>query len=309
MIEILGHHHISMLTKDAKLNKDFYVKKLGLRLYLKTVNQDDPSMYHLFYGDEVGSPGTSLTFFELKPMGQTYKGTNSISRIGLLVPNEESLNYWKDRFEKLDVDHDAIGIYNGMTALHFRDHEGLEMVLLPNGERKVPQSWRHNRYTDVPEEHQIMGMGPVEFKIDDVSEMKNFLENDLHFELVDSESELLYTIDFEGLYSDIILKEVEGERERPGKGSIHHLALSVADEKELNKVKELLDEKGVVHSGIVDRDFFKSLYYRHSHILIEFATEGPGMPYDDVSQLGQQLDLPGFLESRRAEIESNLEPI
>ena len=116
----------------------------------------------------------------------------------------------------------------------------------------------------------------------------------MHFELVDSESELLYTIDFEGLYSDIILKEVEGERERPGKGSIHHLALSVADEEELNKVKELLDEKGVVHSGIVDRDFFKSLYYRHSHILIEFATEGPGMPYDDVSQLGQQLDLPGF---------------
>jgi len=82
-------------------------------------------------------------------------------------------------------------------------------------------------------------------------------------------------------------------------------------EKVINKVvpKELLDEKGVVHSGIVDRDFFKSLYYRHSHILIEFATEGPGMPYDDVSQLGQQLDLPGFLESRRAEIESNLEPI
>lgn len=119
MIEILGHHHISMLTKDAKLNKEFYVEKLGLRLYLKTVNQDDPSMYHLFYGDEVGSPGTSLTFFELKPMGQTYKGTNSISRIGLLVPSEESLNYWKDRFEKLDVDHDAIGIYNGMTALHF----------------------------------------------------------------------------------------------------------------------------------------------------------------------------------------------
>ena len=82
-------------------------------------------MYHLFYGDEVGTPGTSLTFFELKPMGQTYKGTNSISRIGLLVPSEESLSYWKERFEEMDVDHDAIGIYNGLMALHFRDHEGL----------------------------------------------------------------------------------------------------------------------------------------------------------------------------------------
>ncbi|MBO3077660.1 VOC family protein [Mammaliicoccus vitulinus] len=309
MVEILGHHHISMLTKDAKLNKDFYVDKLGLRMYLKTVNQDDPSMYHLFYGDEIGTPGTSLTFFELKPMGQTHKGTNTISRIGLLVPSEESLGYWKNRFETLGVDHDAIGIYNGMMSLHFRDHEGLEMVLLPNGNRKVPQDWRNNRYTDVPNEHQIMGMGPIEFKIDDVSEMKDFLENDLNFELVDSESELLYTIDFEGLYSDIVLREEEGEKERPGKGSIHHLALSVADEDELNKVKQLLDEKKVVHSGIVDRDFFKSLYYRHSHILIEFATEGPGLPYDDVEQLGQQLDLPGFLEPRRKEIEDNLEPI
>lgn len=309
MVKILGHHHISMLTKDAKLNKDFYVNQLGLRMYLKSVNQDDPSMYHLFYGDEVGTPGTSLTFFEIKPMGQTYKGTNSISRIGLLVPSEESLSYWKERFEKLDVDHDAVGIYNGMMALHFRDHEGLEMVLLPNDDRKTPQDWRNNRYTDVPNEHQIMGMGPIEFKIDDVSEMKDFLENDLNFEIVDSESELIYTIDQAGLYSDIVLKEEKGTKERPGKGSIHHLALSVADEDELNKVKSLLDAKEVVHSGIVDRDFFKSLYYRHSHILIEFATEGPGLPYNDVEMLGQQLDLPEFLEERREEIENNLEPI
>ncbi|GGI43158.1 VOC family protein [Mammaliicoccus stepanovicii] len=309
MVEILGHHHISMLTKDAKLNKVFFVEKLGLRLYLKTVNQDDPSMYHLFYGDEVGSNGTSLTFFELKPMGQTHKGTNAISRIGLLVPDEASLSYWKDRFEYLNVDHDDVGIYNGMMSLKFRDHEGLEMVLIPNNDRKIPADWRKNRYTDIPEEHQIMGMGPIEFKINDITSMKNFLENDLNFKLVDSESELVYTIDQEGLYSDIILKEEEGQKERPGKGSIHHLALAVKDEAELNKVKELLDNKEVLHSGIVDRDFFKSLYYRHSHILIEFATDGPGLPYDDVEQLGQQLDLPEFLEPRRQEIEDNLEPI
>ena len=309
MVEILRHHHISMLTKDAKLNKDFYVNKLGLRLYLKTVNQDDTSMYHLFYGDEVGTPGTSLTFFELKPMGQTYKGTNSISRIGLLVPSEESLSYWKKRFEEMDVDHDAIGIYNGLMALHFRDHEGLEMVLLPNGYRRTPQDWRNNSYSDVPKEHQIMGMGPIEFKMDQVTDMKNFLENDLNFDVADSESELLYTRDQEGLYSDIVLVEEQGKREKPGKGSIHHLALSVADEEELKKVKELLDSKNVVHSGIIDRDFFKSLYYRHSHILIEFATEGPGVPYDDIDQLGEKLDLPNFLESKREEIESNLEPI
>nr|WP_263314389.1 VOC family protein [Mammaliicoccus sp. Marseille-Q6498] len=309
MVEILGHHHISMLTKDAKLNKDFYTNILGLRMYLKTVNQDDPSMYHLFYGDEIGTPGTSLTFFEIKAMGHTHKGTNAISKIGLLVPSEESLNYWKDRFENSGVDYDPIGIYNDMMALQFRDHEGLEMVLIPNGERKVPQDWRYNRFSDVPKEHQIMGMGTIEFKIDQITEMKNFLENDLNFELVDSESELVYTVDSSGLYSDILVKEELGDKEKPGKGSIHHLALSVADEEALNEVKELLDEKEAVHSGIVDREFFKSLYYRQSNILIEFATVGPGVSYDDIEQLGSQLDLPSFLEPKRAEIEANLEEI
>ncbi|MFP6334578.1 VOC family protein, partial [Bacillus subtilis] len=110
-MNIIGHHHISMYTKGAQINKNFYTQTLGLRLVEKSVNQDNPTMYHLFYGDEVGTPGTSLTFFELKPMGQTYKGTNSISRIGLLVPSEESLRYCKERCDEMDVDHDAIGIY------------------------------------------------------------------------------------------------------------------------------------------------------------------------------------------------------
>lgn len=309
MIDIQGHHHISMLTKDAKLNKAFYVDKLGLRLYLKTVNQDDPTMYHLFYGDEIGTSGTSLTFFELKPMGQTHKGTDSISRIGLLVPSEESLSFWKERFMDLDVDHDAIGVYNGLMSLKFRDSEGLEMVLIPNGDKKTPEHWRKNRFSDIPEEHQILGMGPVEIKTSRISEIKDFLENDLNFSANSSESEMVYTVDSEGFYSDIVLTEAYGEREKPGKGSIHHLALAVADEDGLYKVKQLLDDKGVVHSGIIDRDFFKSLYYRHEHILFEFATEGNGLPYENVEDLGRNLDLPHFLESKREEIESHLEPL
>lgn len=103
MYKILGHHHISMITKDAKANNHFYRNVLGLRRVKMTVNQDEPSMYHLFYGDKTGSPGTELSFFEIPMVGRTYRGTNAITKIGLLVPSEESLIYWKERFLEYGV--------------------------------------------------------------------------------------------------------------------------------------------------------------------------------------------------------------
>lgn len=121
MYKIPGHHHISMLTKDAKINNHFYEKILGLRRVKKTVNQDDPSMYHLFYGDLMGSAGTELSFFEMPIAGRTVRGTNAITRIGLLVPSLESLTFWKKRFEEFDVLHDEIETYAGRAALPFED--------------------------------------------------------------------------------------------------------------------------------------------------------------------------------------------
>lgn len=120
MFTIPGHHHISMITKNASQNNHFYKQILGLRRVKVTVNQDDPSMYHLFYGDKTGSPGTELTFFEIPMSGHTYRGTNAITRIGLLVPSVESLHYWKERFEKYDVYHDEIGTYANRPALKLK---------------------------------------------------------------------------------------------------------------------------------------------------------------------------------------------
>src|SRR5690625_6192883 len=100
MYKILGHHHISMVTKDALLNNEFYRDVLGLRRVKKTVNQDDPSMYHLFYGDQTGGAGTELSFFEIPMVGRTHRGTNAITQIGLLVPSFESLTYWENRLDR-----------------------------------------------------------------------------------------------------------------------------------------------------------------------------------------------------------------
>ena len=130
MHKILGHHHISMITKNTKKNNQFYQNVLGLRRVKTSVNQDDPSMYHLFFGDVTGSPGTGLTFFEIPMAGSTHRGTNAITQIGLLVPAEESLVYWKKRFDLLNVKHQEITTYAGRKALPFEDPEGLRFILL-----------------------------------------------------------------------------------------------------------------------------------------------------------------------------------
>src|SRR5690625_3538347 len=160
MYKILGHHHISMITKNATQNNHFYQMVLGLRRVKMTVNQDDPSMYHLFYGDLTGSPGTELTFFAMPQIGRTYEGTNMINRIGLVVSSVKSLTFWKKRFEQFGVIHGEITTYANRSALHFEDKDGLQLVLQVSDE--TPPLWEPWGKSTVPEEHQIKGMGTVE---------------------------------------------------------------------------------------------------------------------------------------------------
>lgn len=171
---IRGHHHISMITKNAQENNYFYKHVLGLRRVKMTVNQDAPSMYHLFYGDRTGSPGTELTFFEIPQVGKTYRGTNAITRIGLLVPSEESLYYWKARFEKYHITYGEITTYANYRALPFEDPEGLRLVLLASNGKKL-DFWETWKKSPVPEEHQIQGMGPVEITVRRLEKLANML--------------------------------------------------------------------------------------------------------------------------------------
>ncbi|MFJ7646643.1 ring-cleaving dioxygenase [Lysinibacillus sp. NPDC097279] len=312
MNKLSGHHHISMLTKNGKRNNAFYTKILGLRRVKKTVNQDSPSMYHLFYGDRTGSAGTELTFFEMPVAGRTVRGTNAITRIGLLVQSYDSLIYWKNRFELLQVEHSDIVTYAGKDALFFEDHEGLRLVLINHNGQTIPAEWQVWDGTDIVPEHRILGMGTVEITVRYLQRTVNLLQELFDYTVVTEDDKEVRLQSIAGeTFGEILVKELEGPSEKPGRGSIHHLAIRVATLEELNKWDELIKARGLDSSGVVDRYYFQSLYFRDRNgILFEMATDGPGFTVDSaIEDLGNKLDLPPFLEGKRAEIEAILEPL
>lgn len=312
MYTISGHHHISMITKNAKKNNEFYQKVLGLRRVKKTVNQDDPSMYHLFYGDLTGSAGTELSFFEMPIAGRTTRGTNAITQIGLLVPSFESLVFWKKRFDLLDVKHGDITMYAGRDALHFEDTEGLRMILLNNNGAELPKHWSEWEDSVIEQKHRILGMGTIEITVRYLESLAKTLKDMFGYvEVSHSNKVAIYQSVAGQVFGEIVVKQQEGPSEKPGRGSIHHLAIRVKNEDELSYWEEVVKERGFQSTGIVDRFYFKSLYFRESNgILIEIATDGPGFTADStVEELGKKLDLPPFLVEKRAEIEAKLVPL
>lgn len=312
MKKIAGHHHISMRTKNAKLNNGFYQNILGLRRVKISVNQDDPSMYHLFYGDLVGSPGTGLTFFEIPLIGKTHRGTDAITRIGLLVPSYESLVYWKERFNLLDVDHGEITTYAGRDALHFEDSDGLKLVLLNNDGNLVPEFWTEWNDSHVLKEHRILGIGPVEMTVQSLDSLSNTLQNIFGYTLVSqSKNEaILHSIEGQA-FGEIVINQKDGPKERPGRGSVHHLAIRVKDGEHLRFFEKRIKEFGFEIMKFTDRYYFESLYFKEENgIVFELATDGPGFTIDaSIDELGKKLDLPPFLEPKRKEIEAKLGPI
>ncbi|PFR24021.1 ring-cleaving dioxygenase [Bacillus cereus] len=312
MYKIPGHHHISMMTKNAQINNEFYQKVLGLRRVKKTVNQDNPFMYHLFYGDLTGSAGTELSFFEIPNVGRTIRGTNAITQIGLLVPSFESLTFWKKRFESLQVKHGEITTYAGRDALHFEDPDGLRLVLLNNNGEEVPQHWTEWEESLIEQKHRILGMGTVEITVRSLNKLAKTLTDMFgYIEVSRSDEGGIYQSIVGKAFGEILVKQQEGERERPGKGSIHHLAIRVKNEDELRYWDGIVKGKGFESTGIIDRFYFQSLYFRESNgILFEIATDGPGFTVDSsVEELGTKLDLPPFLEEKRIEIEKKLVPL
>ena len=303
---VTAHHHISMYTKNVKANKDFYTNVLGLRLVEKSVNQDNPKMYHLFFGDEVGSAGTLLSFFEIPNLGKNRPGTNSIHRITLLVPDSTALTYFQNRLEARGVTTQPL-TYLNQDALVFHDVDGLELVLMVNNQHALPTFWRHNPYSDIPKKYQILGMGPVELRVKKTQPTMEFLTQTLGYYRRDDTTELVYTLDDSGYYTDIVVVSQQGASARPGQGYVHHLALNTPTDDDLTAMHNSINQLPGNNSGIVDRYFFKSLYYRQNKILYEFATAEPGFTVDtSVENLGKELNLPDFLEAQRADIEAAL---
>lgn len=309
--KILGHHHTSMMTKDIQKNNFFYTIIMGLRRVKKTVNQDDQSMYHLFYGDRTGTPGTELSFFDMPFIGNTYRGTNSITRIGLLVPSQESLTYWQARFKQYGVPHDELTTYANRKALHFEDPDGLKLVLVvanDDGE----DFWQQWDESDVPLEHQVLGMGPIEITVRRIEKLRRMLTELLGYtEKNHTGDDVIFQAIEGSVTGEIVAIEKDGKSEKPGKGSVHHIAVRVKDVARLEAIDKKIKQWGFVTTGVVDRYYFSSLYFRESNgIMFEIATDGPGFTVDgNEATLGKQLDLPPFLEDKRTEIEAKLQPI
>ncbi|PGT91567.1 MULTISPECIES: ring-cleaving dioxygenase [Bacillaceae] len=314
-----GIHHVSAITANAKDNYTFYTKVLGLRLVKKTVNQDDTSVYHLFYADERGNPGTDLTFFEIPRAGRTYPGTNSITATSLRVIDDQALQYWKDRLEQFDVDHDEIQVVNGRSSLSFRDKEGQRLILISDENNRGVAGGKPWDKSPVPVEKGIIGLGPVELTVSRPERTANILTDLMGFrELTgyvrqnDQKKVRVFETGEGGTGAEIhLIEDNESSRERPGRGSVHHVAFRVEDEEELNKWVKLLKESHLPNSGFVERYYFRSLYFREPNgILFELATDGPGFEGDeDFEHLGEHLALPPYFESQRNEIEAKLKPL
>src|SRR5690606_2824004 len=227
------------------------------------------------------------------------------------VSSEESLHYWKDRFEKLEVVHGDITTYVNRPALHFEDPDGLQLVLVvANGEKL--DFWQTWEKSPVPVEHQIIGMGPVEMTVRRLEKLANTLTDLFGYTKVErKEDEAIFQSIKGEVFGEIVVKQLDGPSERPGRGSIHHLAIRVKNDEELKYWEEQVKRRGFFSSGIVDRYYFKSLYFRESNgILFEIATDGPGFTVDEEEEtLGEKLALPPFLEEQRAGIEQKLKPI
>ncbi|MDQ0352146.1 glyoxalase family protein [Alkalibacillus filiformis] len=318
-MELLGIHHLSAMTKNAQDNVDFYTKVLGMRLVKKTVNQDDPSMYHLFYGDEVGNPGTELTFFEMDQIGQNHDGNNSISTTSLRVPNDEALKYWEERLTHLDVEHEGIVEQFGRRVIPFRDHEKQRLMLVSDEKNEGVSGGIPWQQSKADPQHGVIGLGPIHLTIPDLERTEAVLTEVMGFrrsgtyEFTQTENEVVVFETGEGGAGAELHVHVSPNLhpERLGRGGVHHVAFRVQSEEELYQWIDRLNQSKLGNSGFVDRYYFKSVYFREPNgILFELATDGPGFTTDeDELNLGETLALPPFLEEKREEITKNLKPI
>jgi glyoxalase family protein len=295
-----GINHITAITGDAPRNVDFYTGVLGLRLVAKTVNQDDPSVYHLFYADEDGSAGSDITFFEYPGAAPGRVGAGCAYRVVWRVGSPDSLAFWAERLASLELER-TIGAGG---AVLFKDPEGLEHEILVEQVPDAPVSARH---PEIPPEHALIGFAGVRAHSMREPASLEFLLGKLAATVVDE-----HTLELRGEHRGcwITFDPPPDGRMIQGAGSIHHVAwgTTVAEHPRWH---EQLAAEGVPTTPIIDRHFFHSIYFREpGGILYEVADDGPGFADGGpLSELGRKVILPPWLEQHRAQIEARLTPL
>jgi len=299
-----GIHHITGIVRDAQRNLDFYTGVLGLRLVKQTVNFNEIFTRHLFYGDENGTPGTSLTFFPYPAEEDGRIGQPQITTAALVIP-PGSIEYWTDRLTAHNVEFDGPLDRFDETVLRFTDPDGTHLELV-TGDSSV-EPWQDG---PIPTQHAIRGIHSVTIRSVSIYVTASVLDT-LGFELVDQEDDRIRYQAPGDRAAIVDLLDRDGEFGREGVGSIHHVAVRVSDEEELYEWHNLFRDRGYDVSRVHDRHFFHSLYVREpGGILFELTTEEPGLTFDvDIDTLGQSLYLPPSLEADREMIEGQLQPL
>ena len=287
-----GIHHITAITADAPRNVEFYAGTLGLRLVKKTVNQDDPTVYHLFYADEAGSAGSDITFFEYPGARRGRAGAGMVHRVVWRVASAEALDFWEHRLGDIGVASER-----GESSLLFRDPEDLELELTVVETTDEPLVAEH---PEIPAELALQGFDSVRVFADDPSRSAAFLESGMGFR---PDSETLYESRGDERGSHYVY-DVTDQAGTGGAGTIHHVAwASPMDEHEAWRQRVL--EAGARPTPVIDRFYFRSIYFREpSGVLFEIATIGPGFATDEpLEHLGERLSLPPAFEHLRAQVE------
>ncbi|MXO04590.1 ring-cleaving dioxygenase [Flavobacterium sp. HBTb2-11-1] len=305
--KILGLHHITAIAGDAKRNFDFYSKVLGLRFIKKTVNFDDPGTYHFYFGDEVGSAGTILTFF---PWGegiqQGRKGSGMTTEIGYSVP-KGSLDFWQKRFEKYNVIYNKPAEKFGEKYLTFLDPDGLKLELIESKTEDNRKAWETD---EVKADVATKGFHNITLTLNSIKATAAILTDIFGYKLIDQEVNR-YRYATDAVENAAIVDLVELPEEKRGlnaNGTIHHVAFRVPNDEILMKFREKIEDYGLSITPQIDRQYFHSLYFREpGGVLFEIATDNPGFTVDEsLEELGQNLKLPAQYEPQRAAIEAHL---
>jgi glyoxalase family protein len=293
-MKLEGIHHVTAITGDAPQNLDFYTRVLGLRLVKKTVNQDDPTVYHLFYADEAGDPGSDLTFFEYPGAARGRHGAGMVHTVVWRVGSDEALDFWAER----------VGATRSDGVLRFEDPEGIGHELVVSQVADEPLIAEH---PEIPSEHALQGFEGVRAYSREPERSRALLEQGLAME---QRGDGTWEARGESRGGWIRYEQPPAESGIPGAGTVHHVAWSVGLD-EQDAWREQVIQAGARPTPIIDRFWFRSVYFREpSGVLFELATRGPGFATDeDPEHLGEKLILPPAFEHLRAQVEPILTPL
>lgn len=306
---ILGIHHITVMASDAQRNVDFYTQVLGLRFVKKSINQDAPDVYHLYYGDAVGSPGTALTFFPFHRAARGTHGNGEIGSIAFAVP-AASLDFWITHLSRHGIPFDGPSVRWGEQFIAFQDPDGLLIELFFTDRKNVRSPWKSS---PVPVEHAVAGFYGVTLFLDSPDASEHMLVNILGFTQGPAAGNRRSYIAGTGedeAHIDIVINPA-APAARQSAGSVHHIAWRVKDFDIHQEWQRYITQSGISTTDVIDRFYFHSIYFREpGGILYEIASDNPGFLVDEsFDELGRHLMLPPWFEPIREKIERSLPPI